>query len=372
MIVNIVHIGKRQSKKKSGEERLCLDKNMRQKKRKKIGWSGLIYLVFVLFFAVLIISRWSDVVRIFSSMKEANYFWLVAALGVQVLIVANQSMFYSDCYRFFGLRVGWWRFFQLVPAANFMSMVSPSGGFVAGISLLFWDGHKLNLPKGKLVLAHVVYWVVYYLVYLLFLLVGLFYLIIHQQLKDYVIIPALIMFAVVFVVLAVLVVSMDNFDRFKNTSLKVVEYINRFNRWLNRNNKIDIRLVKKYSYEIYDGYHLTITSIGRLKRILYRSVLQIFLNVLILMVLVWSLGGNGGSFAVLLSCYVVAALLMVVSVTPSGVGVVELAMITILRASLLDFDRAVLVVLLYRFFQFWLPLIWGFWAFRRINFINRK
>ena len=344
---------------------------MRQKRRQKLGWSGVIYFVFVVLFIVLIISKWSDVVRIFSSLNQANYLWLIVALIVQVLIIANQSMFYSECYQAFGLRIGWWRFFQLVPAANFMSMVSPSGGFVAGISLLFWDGNRLNLPKGKLVLANVIYWVVYYLVYLFFLLIGLFYLIIHQQLKDYIAIAALIMFAAVFIVLGVAVVSLDNFDRFKNTSIKVIGYINWINLWLNRGNQIDEKIVKKYSYEIFEGYHLAINNIGRFKKIVYRAILQIFFNVLILMVLVWSLGGDGSRFAVLLSCYVVAALLMVISVTPSGAGIVELAMITILKASVLDFDRAVLAVVLYRLFQFWLPLIWGFIAFRKINVFRR-
>lgn len=343
---------------------------MRAKRRKKISWVSLIYLIFIVLFGILVWSKWSDVVRIFYNLGRANWWWLIAALLVQILVVANQAKFYAECYQVFGLRIGWWRFFQLVPAANFMSMVSPSGGFVAGISLLFWDGHRLNLPKGKLVLANVVYWVVYYLVYLFFLLVGLGYLILHRQLQDYILIAALVMFAVAFIVVVVGILSLDNFDRFKSTALKLVGYYNRINIWLGKESRIDEKVVKKYSFEIYEGYHLAINNMGRFKKLLSRAVLQVGLNVAVLMVLVWSLGGDGSRFAVLLACYVVAAMLMVISITPSGAGVVELAMVGILGALLLDFDRAVLVVVLYRLFQFWLPLVWGFISFRRLNIFH--
>ncbi len=344
---------------------------MRKSRRKKIGWGSVVYLIFLILFGYLLWSKWTDVVRIFSSLQQANVWWLILALLVQILIIVNQAMFYADCYQAFGLRIGWWRFFNLLPAANFMSMVSPSGGFVAGISLLFLDGYRLNLPKAKLVLANVIYWVVYYLVYLFFLLIGLGYLVLHRQLKDYVLVAALIMFAIVFIVIVVAVLSLDNYERFKVAVLKGVDYLNRINRWLNRDKKIDERIVKRYSYEIFDGYHLAINNLQRFKKLVYRAGSQILLNTALLMVLVWSLGGDGGKFAVLLSCYVVAALLMVISITPSGAGVVELAMVGILATSLLDFDRAVLIVVLYRLFQFWLPLILGFVSFRRLNIFRK-
>ncbi|MBI3976131.1 MAG: flippase-like domain-containing protein [Armatimonadetes bacterium] len=70
---------------------------------------------------------------------------------------------------------------------------------------------------------------------------------------------------------------------------------------------------------------------------------------------------------ILVAGYVVGALFMVVSVTPSGVGVVEGAM-TLTFASLgVPVATAVAATLLFRLFTIWLPLLAGFATVRRLR-----
>lgn len=306
-------------------------------------------------------------VRISKTIWQANWLYLFLALLVQFYLMINQSKLYRDSYHVFGLRVDWTRFFWVVLASNFLSMVSPSGGFVAGIALVLSDGRKIKLSQGKTIISNVAYWVVYYSTFIFFLLISLFYLLLKESLTDYMLYPALILFAIVAVVLTIMFLALDNYDNFKNTSIKVVQKINSINERLGRNAKVSLKSIKRHSYEIYEGYHYAINNLWTLKNLIYRSTMMIFLNVAILSLLVKSFGGDWWAVGFLLSCYVVAALLMVVSVTPSGVGVVELAMVSILSSYVLDFDRAVMVVVLYRLYQFWIPLFLGFFAFRKIG-----
>lgn len=69
---------------------------------------------------------------------------------------------------------------------------------------------------------------------------------------------------------------------------------------------------------------------------------------------------------ILVAGYAVDALFMVVSVTPSGVGVVEGA-VTLTFASLgVPVATAVAATLLFRLFTIWLPLLAGFATVRRL------
>ncbi|MFA4931247.1 MAG: flippase-like domain-containing protein [Patescibacteria group bacterium] len=338
-----------------------------KRRKKKFSWGGLLYLLVILLFVVLLIVRWDDAARIAKTILQANLWYLFLALIVQLMIMINQAMFYRDSYRVFGLRVEWVRFFWVVGAANFLSMVSPSGGFVPGLALVLADGKKMNLSRGKIVIANVAYWVVNYSTFILFLVISLFFLLIGGGLTDYMLYPALFLFFLAAIFVTIMFLALDNYDRFKQVSIKMAQKFNGLNVWLGKKYRIDQRHIKKYSYEIYEGYHYVLNNIWSIKILIYRAIAMILLNVTILSLLVKSFGGDWLSIGFLVSCYVIAALLMVISITPSGAGVVELAMVSILSAQVIDFDKAVLVVVLYRLYQFWIPLLFGFISFRRIG-----
>ena len=63
----------------------------------------------------------------------------------------------------------------------------------------------------------------------------------------------------------------------------------------------------------------------------------------------------------------IAFLFLIVSPTPSGIGVVEGVMALSLRSLRVTWNMAVLVTLAYRGVTFWVPLLVGIWAFRLIN-----
>jgi phosphatidylglycerol lysyltransferase len=61
--------------------------------------------------------------------------------------------------------------------------------------------------------------------------------------------------------------------------------------------------------------------------------------------------------------YVVSVLLMLVSPFLRGLGAVELAMVFVLKSFGISSVNALAITILYRFFEFWLPLVAGFFSF---------
>ncbi|MBU0648395.1 flippase-like domain-containing protein [Patescibacteria group bacterium] len=338
-----------------------------RRKRSKITFGRIIYLLVLGFFIYLVITKWPDVLNIVNTLQEVSLVYLILALLVQFLIMANQAKFYQESYRIFNLFVGWSKFFWLTTSANFISMISPSGGFVAGVAMIVRDGCQRGYSHGKLIFANVVYWVVYYVVFIFYLVVGVYFLLLKGQLADYMLLPAVILVTLVAVILVVLILALDDYERFKKLVIKFIKQVNQINNWLGRGEWIGVKSVKKYCYEVYEGYHFVIGNIYRMKKLILRASIMVFLNVVILSLLVGAFGGDWTSIGVLLSCYMIAALLMVVSITPSGAGIVELAMVSILSAFLLPVEKAIMVVVLYRLYQFWIPLLLGFISFRKVG-----
>ena len=293
-------------------------------------------------------------------MNKVSYQFLVVALVFQIGIFVSQSVAYSKIYTIFGMRMKWTRMFWVLLNSFFLTAIAPSGGFLIGMGVVMDDGRKMGLSKAKLLLANVVYWVVYYAVFIFFLLIGLFYLTVKNQVSDYFLLPAIIMLLAFIIFLTILITMLDSYDKFKNFSLRMAENINLLNKKLGRDFVLSPKSVKKYSFEVYEGYCFTVNNLFKLRGVVLNVLLMIVFNIAILSCLVWAFGGAWYSIGVLLATFVIAALLMVVSITPSGLGVVELAMTTILSAFLLPFEEAVMVVLLFRLYQFWLPVIAGF------------
>ena len=77
--------------------------------------------------------------------------------------------------------------------------------------------------------------------------------------------------------------------------------------------------------------------------------------------------GTPFSVGTLVGGFAIAYLTLIVSPTPSGLGVVEGVMTIALNTLRVEMAAAALITLTYRFITFWFPLIVGLAAFRFLN-----
>ena len=106
----------------------------------------------------------------------------------------------------------------------------------------------------------------------------------------------------------------------------------------------------------------------------YRSLIQPFLlslasKALLMAVLICSFLSFGVSFTAgtIVAGFAIAYLFLIVSPTPSGIGIVEGVMAIALVSLRVNFSHAVIITLAYRAVTFWLPLAVGALAFRSLQ-----
>jgi Mg2+-importing ATPase len=89
------------------------------------------------------------------------------------------------------------------------------------------------------------------------------------------------------------------------------------------------------------------------------------LDTLTMLALIWSLGARGAPMAVFVS-FMIASLFRTMGFVPGGLGTFEASSVITLRAAGLSLPVALSATLLFRGVTFWLPMIPGFVASRRL------
>jgi hypothetical protein len=73
------------------------------------------------------------------------------------------------------------------------------------------------------------------------------------------------------------------------------------------------------------------------------------------------------SAGTIIAGFSLAYLFLIVSPTPSGIGIVEGIMPIALTSLNVNWSQAVVITLVYRAVTFWFPLLVGAWAFRTLH-----
>lgn len=151
-----------------------------------------------------------------------------------------------------------------------------------------------------------------------------------------------------------------------NLLAKFVRGINRVVRRFRKENYLSEVRAHEFAHEIADGF----SGLTEQPSSLIRPVLWgIFDKGLLMLVLTCSFLAFEVPFSAgtIIAGFSMAYLFLIVSPTPSGIGIVEGLMPIALSSLNVNWSQAVVITLLYRAVTFWFPLGVGAWAFRSLH-----
>lgn len=122
----------------------------------------------------------------------------------------------------------------------------------------------------------------------------------------------------------------------------------------------------EFAHELADGF----SGLTEQPSSLIRPVLWgLFEKGLLMLILVCSFLAFEVSFSAgtIIAGFAIAYLFLIVSPTPSGIGIVEGIMPVALSSLNVNWSQGVVITLLYRAVTFWVPLGIGAWAFRTLH-----
>lgn len=322
----------------------------------------LIFFVVSVLFILFFVRHFGQIQTAVETLAHASWYFMIALLALEILAVINRGAFYHSLYDYFGAKDSLRRLVILSLSSNFANLAAPSGGFSGG-AVFVSEAERQGVSKTKGTFIFIFSQFLIYATFLLVLLFGLFYLLFNHQLQKYQIVTAATLFGIIFFLMFSMIVAVESAAKLKKLFQFVSAVINFFARLLRRNELISGSAVHLVSQEIRSSVTLVETKIKQLWLPILHVLLMEAIDILILYYLFLAFGYSLYP-GILITVYAVGVLFNLVSITPSGVGVVEATMIVVLTSLQVPVELSTITVLGYRIFTFWIPFLIGYFAFR--------
>lgn len=325
-----------------------------------------IFIVVVFFLGVIVVAlSFGELETTLETLQRARLRYFLLAMLIQMLWFIAIGWMYQSIFHLLGMHEGVLTLSRIATAANFINVVAPTAG-AGGVALFSAEARRRGHPTGKATVAAALFLLLDQAAFLVILALGLFILFRRNHLEAGEISASLFLFLIASCYAFVLYLGYRSAEKLGNLLAKVARGINRFVKFFGRDGYLSEERAHEFAREISDGFSgLTEKPSGLLRPILW----GIFGKILLMLILICSFLSFGVPFSMdtIVAGFSMAYLFLIVSPTPSGIGVVEGLMPLALASLNVRWSQAVVITLVYRTITFWFPFGIGVWAFRSLH-----
>lgn len=325
-----------------------------------------LFVFVVLFLGVVVVAfSFSELETIMLTLQRAHLGFFLLALLVQMIWFVSTGRMYQSIFHLLGVHEDMFTLSRIAAAANFINVVAPTAG-AGGVALFATEAHRRGHPTGKVTVAAALFLLLDQAAFLVILALGLIVLIRRNDLNAGEISASLFLLSIAITYASVLYIGYRSAEKLGSLLAKFARGINRIVRLFRRENYLSEERAHSFAHEIADGF----SGLTEKPSSLIRPVLWgIFNKGLLMLVLICSFLAFEVPFSTgtIIAGFSMAYLFLIVSPTPSGIGIVEGLMPVALSSLNVNWSQAVVITLFYRAVTFWFPLGIGAWAFRTLH-----
>ncbi len=323
-------------------------------------------LVVVLFLGIAVIAiSFSELETIMLSLQKAHLGFFLLAILIQLIWFITTARMYQSIFHLLGVHEEILTLSRIATAANFINVVAPTAG-VGGVALFASEARRRGHPAGKVTVAAALFLLLDQAAFLVILALGLIVLVRRNDLDSGEISASFFLLGIAITYAFVLYLGYRSEEKLGNLLVKMVRFINRIVRFFRKEDYLSETRARAYAHEISDGFAgLTEKPSSLIRPILW----GIFDKGLLMLILICAFLSFEVPFSAgtIIAGFSLAYLFLIVSPTPSGIGVVEGLMPIALTSLNVNWSQAVLITLTYRTVTFWVPFGIGAWAFRSLH-----
>lgn len=321
-----------------------------------------IFIVVLFLGAAFVYLSFGEIESILETLQRGNLWFVLLAFLIQCGWFLVSGLTYLSIYRVLGMDGTVYKFSLMSAAANFVNTVAPSAG-MGGIAIFISDANRNHQSPGKATVASMLNLFLDYLAFLVVLTLGLIVLFRRNDLDPSEIAASSIIFAIAISLGSLLYLGSKSAKALGSTLAWMARLMNRVTRpFIQRDYLNEAR-----AYEFASEMAIGLKSLPAQKSSLIKPMLYAFANKALMMCILmvcflsfrvpFTAGTIIGGFSI-------AYLFLIVSPTPSGIGIVEGIMPLALSSLRIPWSQAIIITLAYRGVTFWFPLAVGAFAFR--------
>ena len=322
--------------------------------------------VVILFLGIAVVAiSFSELETIVLTLNKAHLGYFILAILVQLIWFTTTARMYQSIFHLLGVHEDILTLSRIATAANFINVVAPTAG-VGGIALFASEARRRGHPAGKVTVAAALFLLLDQAAFLVILALGLIVLVRRNDLNAGEISASFFLLCIALIYAFILYLGYRSEEKLGNTLAKIARFINRIVRFFRKQEYLSETRAHEFAHEISEG----LSGLTEKPSSLVRPVLWgIFNKGLLMLILVCAFLSFEVPFSTgtIIAGFSIAYLFLIVSPTPSGIGVVEGILPIALTTLNVNWSQAVLITLTYRTVTFWVPFGIGAWAFRSLH-----
>lgn len=332
---------------------------------KKIKLTQYIFTFFLLVFVIVFALRFSDLTKFITILTDGIWYYILLFIFLQIVYLVVQSKVYLGLYRIFDKTGDLIKTIQVFLATNFVNLALPFSG-VSGVITFVGYSKEIGLSRAQSLIVNIIF---YILVFLSFSILILFILFFPNSLAALNSAERITIYASLFLIISLTIVFLIVVNKEKSLKSVIVFGVNVAN-YFSRS-ILKKEAIERQRVEAAMSHITTLKSVLKEKKIVFLnpflySFLGHLLHFLVLWVIFLSFGTMVSPIVALIG-YVISVVFIVVSFTPSGIGIVEPLMILYFVSSGISVELATIATFVFRGVVFWLPFFLGFFAIRKMH-----
>lgn len=325
----------------------------------------LLIVVVVFLTVVVIAASFSELETIIATLQKAHLGFFILAIAIQIIWFIATGKMYQSIYHLLGIHGRILTLSKIAAAANFVNVVAPTAG-VGGVALFAAEARRRGHPSGKVTVAAALFLAIDQAAFLVILSLGLFVLWRRNDLDASEISASMILFITAIAYTFILYLGYRSEEKLGNILARIVQMVNKVVHLFRKEDYLNESRAREFAHEIADGFAGLTENTTSLVRPLAWGILG---KILLMLVLICSFLSFEVKFSAgtIIAGFSIAYLFLIVSPTPSGIGVVEGILPLALTSLHVNWSHAVLITLTYRTVTFWVPFGIGALAFRSLH-----
>jgi glycosyltransferase 2 family protein len=328
-------------------------------------------IIIVLFLgATFVFLSFGELNSIVKTLQRATLRYIFLGLFLLMIWYTVAGLNYKTLYNLLGLKESAWKLILLDAAANFVNTIAPTAG-AGGMAVFISAANKDGNSAGKVTVASMLYLFFDYVAFLFVLTLGLIVLFRRNQMGPTELGPASIMFIIAAILGFLLYLGSQSGKALGDVLAWMARFVNRIARpFIHREYLSEARAHEFAEEMAQDLKSLPSRPLSLILPFTYSLTCKILLMLILMSVfLAFQIPFSAGT---IIGGFAISYLFLIVSPTPSGIGIVEGVMPLALSSLRVPWSQGIIVTLAYRGITFWLPLGIGAIAFRWAESRKRK
>lgn len=324
-----------------------------------------IFILLLFLGAAFVYLSFGELESIMETLRMGNIWFVLLAILIQGLWFFMPGLTYQSLYRLLGVDMKLSRMTLLSAAANFVNTVAPSAG-MGGMAVFISDASRNGQSPGKATVASMLSLFLDYIAFLCVLALGLIVLFRRNDLDPTEIIASGVMFAIAAALGSLLYLGSKSAETLGNALARMARFVNRVVCPFIHREYLSEARAHEFAREMAED----LGSLPERPRSIVKPLLFAFANkALMICILMASFLSFQVPFSAgtIIGGFAISYLFLVVSPTPSGIGIVEGIMPLALSSLRVPWSQAVIITLAYRGITFWIPLGVGAVSFRMLS-----